>query len=234
MNPELAPATGSTPVSGRRRQGAVPPSRSGRARAARAAAAGIALIGVVLVVLGGLKATVLAPAATTRAALTATGRPVVSTAVGLLGLEGSRVQVDVSGGSSSRPVFVGIGRAHDVDAYLAQVSRLEVTGDGDGKLITKKLGTEATITDPAGADVWVVSARGQRSASLVWPNVPGQWRLVVATDGTAAAADKITMTWSGRTEHTSAPALIAIGLVLLVGGLISLVMLGSRARLASG
>jgi hypothetical protein len=196
----------------------------------RLLAAVVALAGVVLVALGGLKATVWAPSATTQATLVSPGRPVVSTAVGLLGLEGPRVTVDA--GSSRRPVFVGIGRAHDVDAYLAQADRLELIGDdGNGTLLTTPLGHESSLPDPAGVDVWVVSARSRGTASLVWPDAPGQWRMVIATDGSSPAADKVTLTWSGKTRHTAAPEFIAIGLVLTVACLITVVMLASRSRL---
>jgi hypothetical protein len=222
MNPETA----SVPVSGRRRQ---TPSRR-RSRLPRLLAAVVALAGVALVAVGALKATVWAPSATTVATLVSPGRPVVSTAVGLLGLEGPRLEVKA--GSSRRPVFVGIGRAHDVDAYLGQADRLEVIGDdGHGTLLTAQVGREATLPDPAGVDVWVVSSRARGSAGLVWPDAPGQWRMVIATDGTAAAADKITLTWSGKATHTAAAQLISIGLVLIVAGLITLVLLASRARL---
>ena len=227
MNSELA----TTPVSGRRRQAPAPKAGSGRRPVPQLVAAAVALVGALLVLAGGLQATVFAPAAVTRANLLAPRPPVVTTAVGVLGLEGPRLEVVASSGTSRRPVFVGIGRAHDVDAYLAQVSRLEVTGDGDGKLLTKRVGDQASLPDPAGVDVWVVSARGPGSASLVWPNAPGQWRLVVATDGAAPAADELSFSWSGRERHTAAPALIAIGLVLIVAGLITLVMLFSRANL---
>jgi hypothetical protein len=197
----------------------------------RLAAALIAVVGVLLVVAGGLQATVFASSAVTRAELLSPRQPVITTAVGLLGLEGPRVQVDVT--DRGRPVFIGIGRAADVDAYLAQVSRLQVTGqDGAGGLLTKQLGSQPSLPDPAGVDVWVVSVRGTGTANLAWPDAPGQWRLVVATDGAAKAPDDLRLTWSGREVHSAAPALIAIGLVLLVVGLISVIVLGSRARLA--
>jgi hypothetical protein len=233
MNSELA---ATTPVSGRRRQ-APPPklsSRLGQGHKPQLIAAAVALVGGLLVLAGGLQATVFAPSAVTVANLVSPRQPVVSTAIGVLGLEGTRLVVDASSGTASRPVFVGIGRAHDVDAYLARVNRLEVTGDDGGKLLTRRVGNQPSLPDPAGVDVWVVSARGQGSASLVWPDAPGQWRLVVATDGAAPAADELSFSWTGRERHTAAPALISIGLVLIVAGLITLVMLSSRARLADG
>jgi hypothetical protein len=194
-------------------------------------AAAVALIGVLLVVAGGLQATVFAPSPVSRATLASSGQPVVTTAVGVLGLDGPRVQVDVTD-SSRRPVFVGIGRATDVDAYLAQASRLQVIGhDNEGTLLTQRIGSEPSLPNPAAVDVWVVSVRGQGAANLAWPDAPGQWRLVVATDGTARAPDSVRLTWSGRDVQSSAPALIAVGLVLAVGGLITLLVLASRSGL---
>ncbi len=237
MNPETTqarpsgrrratPAPGRRPV--RRSDGRLPrPPASASAWAALAVAA----LGALLVLLGGLRSTVLAPPAVSVATLTAPRTAVVSTAVGLLGLDGPRLEVQATAAAASTPVFVGIGRAHDVDAYLARVRRLEVVGDDAGALLTRSVGSEPALTDPAGADVWLVSARGPGAAGLVWPDTPGQWRLVVATDGTAPAARTITMSWSGREHRTAAPALISIGLVLVVGGLITRVMLGSRSRL---
>lgn len=195
-------------------------------------AAVVTVVGALLVLTGGLKATVMAPPAITRATLSSPRTAVVSTAVGVLGLEGTRLEADVTSPSSRTPVFVGIGRAHDVDAYLAQVARREVIGDDGGRLLTRSLGTQAAAPDPAGVDVWVVSARGQGSASLAWPDAPGQWRMVIATNGTTAAAGRVTFTWSGRQQHSRAPALISVGLVLFVVGLITLVMLRSRSGLA--
>jgi hypothetical protein len=188
----------------------------------------VALAGLALVVLGGLQATVLAPSATSRATLVSPGQPVITTAVGVLGLDGPRVRVHATDGGG-RPVFLGIGRAADVDAYLARAARLEVTGtDGDGRLLVDRLGTEPSVPDPAGVDVWVTSARGTGSADLAWPDAPGQWRLLIATDGSARAPGNLSLTWSGREVHNRAPVLAAIGLGLLVAGSAGLV-LSSRA-----
>jgi hypothetical protein len=76
----------------------------------------------------------------------------------------------------------------------------------------------------------VVSSLGTGKAELTWPDASGQWRLVAATDGTAAAPG-LSLTWSGQERHSTAPALIAIGILLLVGGSITALMLASRARL---
>jgi hypothetical protein len=233
MNPELIqPATRADRRRGEqtsRHRGEQPSAAGAPPVAPRVLAAAVAMVGAVIVVVGGLQATVFATPPVTRASLSSPGRPVVSTAVGLLGMEGPRLEVQVRDGSG-RPVFVGIGRARDVDAYLGRVSRLEVNGyDGKDALLTRNAGSEASVPDPAGADVWVVSDRAPGSAGLVWPDAPGQWRLVAATDGTQAAPS-LRLTWSGRQRHSSAPALISIGIVLLVGGGITVILLSSRSR----
>ena len=225
--------TAPVPLS-RRRRAAPPPRRVSLLPTPRVIAVVVVLFGALMVVAGGLRATVFAPSSVVTAAGARPGQPVVSTAVGLLRLGGPRVRVDVTD-SARRPVFVGVGRAGDVEAYLAKVSRSEVVGhDGAGNVRTRRIGSERSLPDPASADVWLVSRRVTGAASLTWPDTPGQWRLVVATDGTAAAPDQIRFTWSGREVHTAAPALIAIGLVLVVGGVILLVMLASRSRLEGG
>jgi hypothetical protein len=220
------------PVSGRRRANVAPVAyRPAGFRPARAAALAVAVVGALLVLAGGLRATVYAPSPTVAATLSGARTPVVTTAVGLLALDGPRAEI-VARDASRRPVFVGIGRAADVDAYLAGVSRVEVTGhDGNGALLTTARGKDRALPDPASADVWVVSQRATGEAAVAWPDTPGQWRVVVATDGTGKAPDSIGVTWSGRDVSTGAPALVAVGLVLVVGGLITVVMLASRARL---
>lgn len=254
MNPDLTPAQPASRADRRREEGyrrapapdtnprglpGKPAPAPGPAPAARhrpsvgasLVAGAVALVGLVLLIIGGLQATVLAPPVVTEATLGSPSAPVVSTAVGVLGLEGPRLQVTATG-APGRPVFLGIGRARDVDAYLASAKRQEITGyDGKTTLTTRAEGTEATLPDPSVADVWVVSSLNDGKAELVWPDTGGQWRLVAATDGTSPAPAKVTLTWSGEERHSSAPAFIAVGILLLVGGSITALMLASRARL---
>jgi hypothetical protein len=197
----------------------------------RAVAAAVALVGALLIGLGALFATTLAPDREVTARLDGIGRqPVVTTQIGLLDLEGPRVRVQAV--ADGKPVFLGIGRAKDVEAYLDKVSRLEVVGhDAQGGLVTEQVTGEKSVPDPAGVDVWTVSTRTQNSASVVWPDTPGQWRLVAATDGESGGPTSVDVTWTAERRSSSAPALIAVGILLLVGGGVTLAMLVSRAGL---
>jgi hypothetical protein len=203
-----------------------------RRRIPALAATLIALAGMVLLAVGGLLATVFAPSSTTTATLRTDGRrTVVSTAVGLLDLAGPRARVEARTDETGRPVFLGIGRAADVEAYLKDVPRTEVTGhDRAGGLLGRNVGSGRAAPDPAAVDVWVVSVRRPGAAAVSWPATPGQWRLVAATDGASPAPSTVSVTWSGRRTPSSAPVLIALGVMLLVAGAIILVMLRGRAR----
>jgi len=195
----------------------------------RAVAAAVALVGALLIGLGALFATKLAPDHEVTARLDGVGRqPVVTTQIGLLDLEGPRVRVQAV--ADGKPVFLGIGRAKDVEAYLGKVSRLEVVGhDAQGRLVTEQATGDSSLPDPAGVDVWTVSTRTQNSATLVWPDTPGQWRLVAATDGEPGGLTSVDVTWTAERRSSSAPALIAVGILLLVGGGVTLAMIVSRA-----
>ncbi len=161
-------------------------------------------------------------------------QPIVVSDPGLMGLQGPRVQIAASA-SPGQPVFLGIGRASDVQAYLAGVKRLRINGqDGQGSLTTQIQGSQASLPDPALADIWVVSQRGQGAATLNWPDVAGQWVMVAATTGSAPGPAKLTLAWSGAVTHSSAAAFIAVGAVLLICGLVLLIMLISRSRLERG
>jgi hypothetical protein len=190
----------------------------------------VAAAGAVLLSIGVLITGPLAPADATIAQLDAgTRAPVVTSAPGLLGLGGSRVQIDASATGSHR-VFIGVGRSADVEAYLGGVARVEATGwDGDGALVVTRRGGQATLPDPNGVDVWVASASAPGTASLIWPDQPGRWRLVVATDGTAPAP-ALALSWPRTGNGSAVPALIAVGLMLLVGGLVSLAVQVVKAR----
>jgi hypothetical protein len=195
------------------------------------AATAVAVVGLAGLSYGVLLATTLAPPThTTGRVLGVTGVPVVDTATGVLDLDGPQVQVRATAASGG-PVFIGVARADDVTAYLADVSRAEITRvSGDGKLTAVRAGTQAGLPDPSGADIWVASRSGTGTASLTWPDTAGAWRVVVAGDGTTGAPAEITLDWARAPRSNSAPAFITVGVLLLAGGALGLLMLRARRR----
>jgi hypothetical protein len=193
--------------------------------------AAITVAGLAGLSYGILLATALAPPIQTTGQVSgAEGAPVVDTATGVLDLDGPRVQVRATA-LSGGPVFIGIARADDVRAYLADVSRTEITRVGDdGRLTTVRAGTQRSLPNPSEADIWVASSVGAGTSSLVWPDTPGPWRLVVAGDGTTAAPQQISLVWSREQRSNPASAVIAVGALLLVGGLVGLLLVRGRRQ----
>jgi hypothetical protein len=193
---------------------------------ARLGALGVAAVGVVLLLLALAFATVWARPSTTTVRVTGQpGAPVVDTTAAALALDGPSVKVDVRGPDPAKTVFVGVGREGDVAAYLAGAGRTEVTGvDGD-RAVTSRAGSETSLPEPTGVDVWALSASGPGRASLTWPQTAGHWRLVAAVDGATPPAE-VTITWQRERGSSPVPALLAVGTLLLVLGAVGLRMLG--------
>lgn len=189
----------------------------------------VAAAGVVVLALGVLRATVWAPSpqvATRASAKT----PVVVTDPGVLAAGQGTVRVTAR--STLGPVFLGVARADDVKAWLGDVAHVAITADADtADAPVRTVSGPLTIPDPREADIWVAEAGGAATAVITWPDAPGQWRLVAAVDGTAPAPD-VDITWPARTRASNAPALIAVGALLLLGGALTLVLL--RRRPGSG
>jgi hypothetical protein len=199
---------------------------------ARLLAGLVALVGLSLLVAGVLRATVYAPETVTTGRTSGTAdAAVVVTAPGALDLDGPTVRIEAAAASAGDPVFIGIGRAGDVEAYLAQAARTSITGLVDGRMAVEQRGGEATVPAPTGVDVWAVSVSGRGSAALTWPDAPGQWRMVVTGDGTRSP-QQVTMTWTRAPKATAAPALIAVGLLLLVAGLVALLLTRPGTQIA--
>jgi hypothetical protein len=90
-----------------------------------------------------------------------------------------------------------------------------VTGVDEGSLAVQPHGGEATLPDPAGADIWAAAATGSGSAALVWPDAPGSWRMVAAGDGTVPPS-RVTLSWTRAPQPSGAPLLLGLGAGLLV------------------
>ena len=134
--------------------------------------------------------------------------------------------------ASTRPVFIGIGRADDVARYLAQAEHAQVTAfDTDPfKLTEHRIAGTAEPSAPAGQNLWRVQASGTGTQTINWPVEKGRWSAVVMNaDGSRDVS--IALRIGAR---VSALKWVAIGLLtgggllLLVGG--SLIYAGTRRQ----
>jgi hypothetical protein len=188
----------------------------------RIVAALVAVAGAALLLLGLARATVWAPPTQTVVHVGgAAVAPVVDTTPEALALDGPSLRVTVRAADSSSPVFVGVGRAADVEAYLGGVARNEVTGVRGMDPVLARTGSDASLPEPAGVDVWALAVTGRGTATLEWPQAAGRWRAVAAVDGATPPA-QVVLTWQRNRGSSLVPALFAVGGLLLVLGLVGL------------
>ena len=133
-----------------------------------------------------------------------------------------RVQVH-----SETPVFVGIGSDDDVDRYLGEVARDELTGfDGDDPDFDSHEGG-ALPAPPGDQDFWVAEAEGSGEQTLTWDAESGRWTAVVMNADGARSIDVeakvgIKLDWA----IWAGLAIFLVGLLLTVGAVTVILLLG--------
>jgi hypothetical protein len=129
-------------------------------------------------------------------------------------------------GTADNPVFVGIARRAQVNAYLRGVDRAEITDfelDPFSITSTRHAGT-AVPALPAAQRIWVESATGAGKQSIAWPMQKGNWAVVIMNaDGTPGVATEVAVgakvgfiLWVGI-------GALAVGLLILAGGIVAIV-----------
>lgn len=132
-------------------------------------------------------------------------------------VNGTSVSIVVEAKESSKPVFIGVGKAQDVENYLRGAANDEITkiSFNPYKMETvRETGSLATLPAPANQNFWVAQSSGT-SPALTWKvSGDGNYRAVVMNaDGTAGVRTQLSM-------GIKAPAIFGIGLGLLIAGLV--------------
>ena len=194
----------------------------------------LVLIGLIGLVLGRLGETTWAPETETTATTTLEDPgPAVVIDPGVLYVGGEEGKVVIEGASD---VSVITASNSDIDAYLEGVHHTRVTGASDwSTLSTEDVEPDGTaeISDPTGSDLW---RSVDTSASPYTLDIGEFWAaengeneqvyrsLLIVTDGTAAGADKISITWPVDEENEWVPYAYAGGAAIAVIGLVLLVV----------
>ena len=194
----------------------------------------LVLIGLIGLVLGRLGETTWAPETETTATATLEDPgPAVVIDPGVLYVGGEEGEVVIEGASD---VSVITASNSDIDAYLEGVHHTRVTGASDwSTLSTEDVEPDGTaeISDPTGSDLW---RSVDTSASPYTLDIGEFWAaengeneqvyrsLLIVTDGTAAGADKISITWPVDEENEWVPYAYAGGAAIAVIGLVLLVV----------
>ncbi|GAA3626770.1 hypothetical protein GCM10022200_06430 [Microbacterium awajiense] len=147
-------------------------------------------------------------------------------------------------------IFAAYGRTMDVEAWLSDASYNRVTAAGEGVLDTAYVEPEIVPDEPAegdenadaaddasddevvegrspvGSDLWLDEF--QQSDILIAPlQLPDDMSVLVATDGTAAAPSRVTVTWPiTNATPWAGPLIVGGGILMAVG--VFLYILGFR------
>jgi hypothetical protein len=122
-------------------------------------------------------------------------------------------------GTGDQPLFVGIARTADVEAYLGGVDRSVVTDFRDGGVdLTERAGGRPA-GNPADENIWDAQSEGTGRQTVEWEPQSGSWSAVVmnadATRGVSAdldaGADIGWLIWVGI-------GLAGLGLAMTAGG----------------
>lgn len=196
-------------------------------------AAATVVVGLITVVVGVFMATVWAPATTFSTTVPVKDASLVVTAPGFLELNGANVTVTSHAASPEQRVFLGVARAGDADSYLAESARRTLLGlTGVGNAITADAPGSGDAPPPGRVDIWREKVAGAGGAELTWTGRPGAWVLIAtAADGKGPAGGDLTFTWLLPHQRSAAPAVIALGVLLVVSGAIGLALLLAPARM---
>ena len=123
--------------------------------------------------------------------------------------------------SDGKPVFLGVARTRDVDAYLANVSRSQIRNLEYGSFrvgYAKHAGT-ASPARPGSRSIWAASTSGTGEQQLNWRLRSGQWRVVLMNaDGSSGVSADVKV---GGTINHVVPVALGVtggGLVILLLG----------------
>lgn len=185
-------------------------------------AVALVLLGLLTLLAGIGQKTIWAPSETFTAAVSGEQAAAPLTVIDqkLRTLHGGTVKINVKGDGD---FLLAVGRPGDVDAWVGGTSHNTVSGvsEDNKSLQVEHTAGEATAPTPAGSDLWVSSENANGQLDYTWTApADGEWSLLLAKDGTAAAPTEIAMTFPNDTATPWAVPLIVIGSVLLLAGLV--------------
>lgn len=143
------------------------------------------------------------------------------------------------------PVFLGVGRTNDVEAWVAASDHGRIVGLETWDHLSYETveaqavplaapdveeDEEEPVVNPAGSDMWVEEVNGIGELSYTWEEIPGRWSIIVATDGTSPAP-MVEFTWEREVPTPLlVPGTVAGALILAAGALLLVIDLARRRR----
>lgn len=176
------------------------------------------VIGVLLMLIGIGQRTVWAPPSTVTAAAPSQDQEAPLTVISSDVLTQHSDGVDVTV-SADGPFLMAVGRSDDVEAWVEDASVLRIGADGESLTSEVTDGTD-TVPNPAGSDLWVSEQEIEDELTFTWePPAAGDWEILLATDGSAAAPTAVSVTFANDDSTPFAIPLIVLGALVAVLGL---------------
>jgi len=117
-------------------------------------------------------------------------------------------------------VFVAYARTVDVLAWVspARHTQVRVASSGDSLLTLPRAGSDISLPDPRGSDLWFQEFSGQGSVTLS-AAIPADVSVLIMSDGQLAAPTSLTVSWPMVNESVWSVVLIVVGIGTLAVGL---------------
>ena len=137
-------------------------------------------------------------------------------------------------GQPGAPLFVGVARTNEVDAYLAGVAHDEITtrtGDPAYRRVPATSSTTPSPSAPADQTFWAAQAAGAGTLSLDWKVASGSWTVVVMNaDGSPGVTAVVTPSVRSDALGPLALTLLTTGLLLTLLAVLTLVLAFRRRQ----
>jgi hypothetical protein len=131
------------------------------------------------------------------------------------------------------PIFVGIARQRDLDAYLGGVAHDRVVRIDEGAAVYRRIVGDEEVAAPTDQDIWVASASGPGAQELEWEATAGRWAAVLMNaDGSAGVTATLEV---GARSDLVVPLAITLLVLGAIGTALAVVLIvygasGARGR----
>jgi hypothetical protein len=133
---------------------------------------------------------------------------------------------------TGRPMFIGVARERDADAYLTNVAHANLHNyeDSDSKQTYDLVRGTAKPPRPASQDIWVASATGSGPKALEWKVGEGRWTVVLMNaDASKGVAADVKLGINVKYLGWLSAGLLVVGAVLAAAAAY-LIVRGSRRK----
>jgi len=153
-----------------------------------------------------------------------TSEPIQTQAVTATADGFATVRLQAASLQADRPIFMGIGRTTDVNAYLESVRHSEIASMNSipGTVVYRVLPGSETPALPGSQDFWQISIAGTGTQQLIWDSGDGMtadtWTVVIMNEDASPGVDVVAN--AGIRSDLFAPLAVA----LIISGLIGLLV----------